>query len=66
MEEELKYILLKFKTEAFSDVDTTVKSILDVIGVSKLDLCKTCQPVWIGYEEEKKVKRKCISCKAIC
>lgn len=25
MEEELKYILLKFKTEAFSDVDTISK-----------------------------------------
>lgn len=66
MEEELKDILLKFKTEAFSDADATVKSIFVLFGVSKLDLCKTCQPVWIGYEEEKKVKRKCISCQEIC
>lgn len=66
MEEELKHILIKYKTELFSDVDTTVKSIFDLFGVSKLDLCKTCQSVWIGYEEEKKVQRKCISCKGNC
>lgn len=66
MEEELKKILSKFGTEAFSDYDATVKSIFELFGVSKRDLCETCQEVWIGYEEEKKANRKCISCEAPC
>ena len=35
-------------------------------GISKRDLCKTCQDYWLGHEEEKKDKRYCISCKDAC
>ena len=65
MEEELKNILSNFDCGPLSE-DDAVKAIFSLFGVSKLDLCKTCQNYWLGHEESKKDKRYCISCKDAC